>query len=130
MNAYDMTPRQEAIFHFMKWHLVEYQRLPTVREIAEEFKIRSPNGVVAHLQALVRHGVITRLEKGRAMNYRLNGMLLRLETVSISSFESDSTDSELSRRSAATTWTPEQENRKSLEDTELFVSQAAANACA
>jgi len=33
---------------------------PTVREIGTAFKIRSPNGVVCHLKALERKGLITR----------------------------------------------------------------------
>ena len=33
---------------------------PTVREIGHAFKIRSPNGVVCHLKALERKGLITR----------------------------------------------------------------------
>jgi len=33
---------------------------PTVREIGQAFKIRSPNGVVCHLKALERKGLITR----------------------------------------------------------------------
>jgi repressor LexA len=33
---------------------------PTVREIGEAFRIRSPNGVVCHLKALERKGLITR----------------------------------------------------------------------
>ena len=131
MNADNMTARQRAILHFMKWHLVEHQRLPTVREIAEEFKIRSPNGVVAHLQALVRHGVITRSGKRRAINYRLNGMLIRLETASIPSFQVEpSTSNELSRRGDATSWALEEEIPKSLEEAELVASQAAADPCA
>ena len=33
---------------------------PTVREIAAAFSIRSPNGVVCHLKALERKGLIKR----------------------------------------------------------------------
>ena len=33
---------------------------PTVREIAEQFDINSPNGVVCHLKALVKKGLIIR----------------------------------------------------------------------
>ena len=41
---------------------------PTVREIAEHMDIRSPNGVVGHLRALVRKGLIRRnANKARAI---------------------------------------------------------------
>lgn len=33
---------------------------PTVREIGQHFRIRSPNGVMCHLRALERKGIITR----------------------------------------------------------------------
>ncbi len=112
MNGKSMTPRQLAIVRFMKLHLIEHQRLPTVREVASEFGIRSPNGVVAHLRALVRRGVITRSEKQQAINYRLNGVLIRLETIPAIQIDS-ATGGELSRRSDATTWSREQNAPKS-----------------
>ncbi len=129
MNTKNMTARQLAIVHFMKRHLVEYQRLPTVREIALEFGIRSPNGVAAHLRALARHGAISRSEKQRAINYRLNGILIRLETAPPFQNES-SRDDDLSRRSDATSWVSEDDTQKSLEENELVASQAADDPCA
>jgi SOS-response transcriptional repressor LexA len=53
--------------------------LPTLREIAAEFGMRSANGVVGHIRALARHGVVQRLDKQQAVNYRLQGVRLRLD---------------------------------------------------
>lgn len=55
-----LTARQKQIFQFI-CRQIELQGFgPTVREIAEEFDIVSPNGVVCHLDALVAKGYITR----------------------------------------------------------------------
>lgn len=77
--AVQLTTRQSAILQFMKRHLVECQRLPTLREIAAEFGMRSANGVHGHIRALARHGVVVRLDKQQAVNYRLQGVRIRLE---------------------------------------------------
>ena len=43
-------------------------RRPTVREIGEQFGIKSPNGVMCHLRALERKGLIRRSpNKSRAI---------------------------------------------------------------
>ena len=57
--AIPLTSRQSAIYDF----LVEQIALgvpPTVREIGSRFGIRSPNGVMCHLKALEKKGVIER----------------------------------------------------------------------
>jgi len=131
MNAKKMTARQLAIVRFMKRHLVEYQRLPTIREIALEFGIRSPNGVAAHLRALIRHGVISRFEKQHASKYRLNGIVIRLESESMVPIAvASSTVDELSRRSAATTWEAEDKGPKPQEAKDLSTMQPACKPCA
>lgn len=55
-----MTARQKAIYEFIKEKIVNRGYGPTVREIGNEFGIRSPNGVMCHLKALERKGLITR----------------------------------------------------------------------
>jgi repressor LexA len=55
-----LTPRQREIYRFIRQHWQEHGYVPTVREIAEHFGIRSPNGVVGHLRALERKGLILR----------------------------------------------------------------------
>lgn len=55
-----MTTRQKAIYDFIKEKIVNRGYGPTVREIGNNFGIRSPNGVMCHLKALERKGLITR----------------------------------------------------------------------
>jgi repressor LexA len=63
-----LTDRQEMVFDFIKAKIKERGYGPTVREIGEHFKIRSPNGVMCHLRALEKKGLITRIrKKDRAM---------------------------------------------------------------
>jgi repressor LexA len=59
------TERQTEIYAFIRDKIHSRGYGPTVREIGTAFKIRSPNGVVCHLKALERKGLITR---GRNMS--------------------------------------------------------------
>lgn len=54
------TERQMEIYAFIRDKIHSRGYGPTVREIGLAFKIRSPNGVVCHLKALERKGLITR----------------------------------------------------------------------
>ncbi len=63
-----LTTRQEKVFDFIRAKIKERGYGPTVREIGEHFKISSPNGVMCHLRALEKKGLITRIrKKDRAM---------------------------------------------------------------
>lgn len=55
-----LTPRQRDIYEFLKDKILNRGYGPTVREIGLEFGIRSPNGVMCHLKALEKKGLITR----------------------------------------------------------------------
>lgn len=55
-----LTPRQREIYEFLKGQIINRGYGPTVREIGNEFGIRSPNGVMCHLKALEKKGMITR----------------------------------------------------------------------
>ncbi len=55
-----MTERQQAVFRFIREKIRNRGYGPTVREIGEHFGIRSPNGVMCHLKALERKGLIIR----------------------------------------------------------------------
>ena len=55
-----LTERQLAIYQFLKDKIVNRGYGPTVREIGDAFDIRSPNGVMGHLKALERKGLIKR----------------------------------------------------------------------
>lgn len=55
-----LTNRQRDVFDFIRDKIVNRGYGPTVREIGEQFEIRSPNGVMCHLKALEKKGLITR----------------------------------------------------------------------
>ena len=53
------APRQLAVLRFIDAHRSAHGHAPTVQEIAEHLRITSTNGVVDHLKALVKKGLIT-----------------------------------------------------------------------
>jgi repressor LexA len=55
-----LTTRQRDIYDFIKEKILNRGYGPTVREIGAGFKIKSPNGVMCHLKALEKKGLITR----------------------------------------------------------------------
>ncbi|GIW94253.1 MAG: LexA repressor [Pirellulaceae bacterium] len=55
-----LTERQQRVFEFIRDFIRAHGYGPTVREIAEQFGIRSPNGVICHLRALEKKGIIRR----------------------------------------------------------------------
>lgn len=55
-----LTVRQREIYEFLKDLILNRGYGPTVREIGAQFGIRSPNGVMCHLKALEKKGLITR----------------------------------------------------------------------
>ena len=55
-----LTPRQREIYEFIRGKIQGRGYGPTVREIGNEFGIKSPNGVMCHLKALQKKGLIHR----------------------------------------------------------------------
>ncbi len=55
-----LTSRQQKVYELIREKIRGRGYGPTVREIAEHFGIRSPNGVVCHLKALEKKGFIVR----------------------------------------------------------------------
>lgn len=55
-----LTQRQKEIYDFLRDKIVNRGYGPTVREIGVQFGIRSPNGVMCHLKALEKKGLISR----------------------------------------------------------------------
>ncbi len=55
-----LTRRQREIYDYLQDRILNQGLGPTVREIGLHFDIRSPNGVMCHLRALERKGLITR----------------------------------------------------------------------
>jgi repressor LexA len=63
-----LTDRQKLVYEFIRDKIVNRGYGPTVREIGERFKISSPNGVMCHLKALEKKGLIRRSpNKSRAI---------------------------------------------------------------
>lgn len=55
-----LTRRQRGVFDFIQEKIRQRGYGPTVREIGAAFEIKSPNGVMCHLIALEKKGLITR----------------------------------------------------------------------
>jgi len=63
-----LTKRQASVYEFIRDKIVNRGYGPTVREIGERFNISSPNGVMCHLKALEKKGLIRRMpNKSRAI---------------------------------------------------------------
>ena len=60
MSFDQLTTRQREVFDFVQDKIVNRGYGPTVREIGDNFRISSPNGVMCHLKALEKKGLITR----------------------------------------------------------------------
>lgn len=58
-----LTAKQALVFEFIKERVQSRGYGPTVREIGEHFKISSPNGVMCHLRALEKKGLLRRVRK-------------------------------------------------------------------
>jgi repressor LexA len=55
-----LTHRQQQVYNYIKEKIAERGCGPSIREIGSELGIRSPNGVLCHLNTLVKKGYITR----------------------------------------------------------------------
>ena len=63
-----LTERQQEVYEMIRSLIIDRGYGPTVREIGEQFGIKSPNGVMCHLRALERKGLIRRSpNKSRAI---------------------------------------------------------------
>lgn len=60
MSIDQLTHRQKEVLDFIRGKIEDRGYGPTVREIGENFDISSPNGVMCHLKALEKKGLITR----------------------------------------------------------------------
>jgi repressor LexA len=56
----NLTPRQREVYDFIRDKIRSRGYGPTVREIGQHFEISSPNGVMCHLKALEKKGLINR----------------------------------------------------------------------
>lgn len=63
-----LTHQQQTVYNLIRDRIISRGYGPTVREIGEHMNIRSPNGVMCHLRALERKGMILRsANKSRAI---------------------------------------------------------------
>jgi repressor LexA len=62
-NQNTLTSRQREIYEFIREKIEKRGYPPTVREIGDAFEIKSPNGVMCHLNALVKKGLIDRAKQ-------------------------------------------------------------------
>lgn len=63
-----LTNQQQAVYDYIRDCVIARGYGPTVREIGDHMGIRSPNGVMCHLRALEKKGVILRsANKSRAI---------------------------------------------------------------
>ncbi|WP_436715234.1 transcriptional repressor LexA [Roseiconus lacunae] len=68
MATKQLTDRQRRVYELIRELIINRGYGPTVREIGEAFGIKSPNGVMCHLRALERKGLIRRSpNKSRAI---------------------------------------------------------------
>lgn len=68
MSTAQLTERQKNVYELIRSLMIRRGYGPTVREIGEHFGIKSPNGVMCHLRALERKGLIRRSpNKSRAI---------------------------------------------------------------
>ena len=68
MSTQQLTERQQKVYELIRSLILERGYGPTVREIGEQFGIKSPNGVMCHLRALEKKGLIRRSpNKSRAI---------------------------------------------------------------
>jgi len=59
-NLERLTERQREVYEFIRERIRSRGYGPTVREIGQQFNISSPNGVMCHLKALEKKGLILR----------------------------------------------------------------------
>lgn len=65
-----LTTRQRRVLAFAVRYFGEHLSFPALREIMDHFGIRSPNGIVAHMKALVKKGYLIKAP-GLARGYRI-----------------------------------------------------------
>ena len=58
-----LTARQSSVLRWIKRYMATKHIPPTVRDIGRGVGIRSPNGVMIHLRALVKKGAIKRTRR-------------------------------------------------------------------
>lgn len=58
MAKKELTDKQRELYDFIRNQIEELGWPPTNREMMDHMKLRSPNGVIAHVRALAKKGYI------------------------------------------------------------------------
>ncbi len=66
----DLTDRQKDILEFIRDSMRTNGMSPSIREIAKEFNISSPNGVMTHIRSLEKKGALVRNERKLSRGWR------------------------------------------------------------
>ena len=61
------TARQSEVLQFMCEHHAAHGKLPSVRAIGRALGIKSPNGVMTHIRALEKKGLLKRVQGERRL---------------------------------------------------------------
>ena len=76
MSDTTLTVKQQAIYNFIRKHIETKGFPPAIRDICDEFRISSPNGVMCHLKALQKKGYIHRVEKRDTKKAQARGITI------------------------------------------------------
>ncbi len=66
----ELTTRQKDILEFMREFMRTNGMSPSIREIASEFEISSPNGVMTHLKSMQKKGFLVHNESKLSRGWR------------------------------------------------------------
>jgi len=64
-----ITTRQRQILRHIAREIDRHGTQPSIRELCNQFKIKSPNGIQCHLNALERKGVVYGRGGARAVQF-------------------------------------------------------------
>ncbi|GIV01857.1 MAG: transcriptional repressor LexA [Armatimonadetes bacterium] len=81
MKSPPLTSRQTQVLHVIRDHIEQHGFPPTLREIAQQLRIRSVRGVQNHLEALQKKGYLERSSRPRSI--RLTHKEFRPETETV-----------------------------------------------
>ena len=69
-----LTATQRAVWEFVAGRLADSGRAPTLREIGVAFDIKSPNGVMCHVNALASKGWLADAADGASRGLSVPGL--------------------------------------------------------
>jgi repressor LexA len=73
-----LTKRQKQVYRFIRGHIKEFQRPPTIREIVKQFQFSDTNSVTCHLNPLIAKGWIEK-DPTHSCGIRLTNVKVTIE---------------------------------------------------